>query len=351
LPNPYQNLPESAFWKSAVAARPPFDIAGLWDPKFRVKRNHKIATAGSCFAQHIGNALQDRGFNWYDAETAPVGLTPDSRAAYNYGIFSFRTGNIYTTTALRQWVEWAFGIKKPPREVWQQDGRFYDPFRPMIEPDGFASVKDVLASRQVTLEAIKRAVQDVDIFVFTMGLTEAWVNRADGHEYAMCPGTVAGEFDAKAHQFVNRDFDRVREDLKKAISIMRGQNPKLRVLLTVSPVPLTASASGQHVLTATTQSKAVLRAVAADCVAKSKFVDYFPSYEIITGAPFRSMFYAPNLRQVQPQGVSMVMDSFFADQTAKFGPLKSMGAPRTATPKNPGHDVRCEEEMLNAFAS
>ena len=38
------------------------------------------------------------------------------------------------------------------------------------------------------------------------------------------------------------------------------RTPKLRILLTVSPVPLTATAGDDHVLLATTYSKSVLRA-------------------------------------------------------------------------------------------
>jgi GSCFA family len=350
-PNPYQSLPETAFWKTAVAAKAPFEIRGLWEPKFRVLPFHKIATAGSCFAQHIGNALAARGYHWFDAEPAPTGLSDASRKEFNYGVFSFRTGNIYTAAALRQWLEWAFEIKQPPAEVWEQDGRFYDPFRPAIEPNGFASADEMQNARKTTLAAVKRAVLETDFFVFTMGLTESWINIEEGYEYAMCPGTLVGEFDPQQHRFLNHDFDKVRSDLKAALRILRRENPKLRIILTVSPVPLTASASGQHVLTATTQSKSILRAVAADRVEKSRFVDYFPSYEIITGAPFRSMFYAPNLRQVQAQGVALVMDNFFADQLAKFGPPKSRRV-KVAKPagKQEDADVTCEEEMLNAFA-
>ena len=43
-------------------------------------------------------------------------------------------------------------------------------------------------------------------------------------------------------------------------------NPKARLVLTVSPVPLAATASGSHVLPATIYSKSVLRAAAQESV-------------------------------------------------------------------------------------
>ena len=54
----------------------------------------------------------------------------------------------------------------------------------------------------------------------------------------------------------------VVRDITTSFDALRVINPDLRFLLTVSPVPLTATASGQHVLTATTYSKSVLRSAA-----------------------------------------------------------------------------------------
>ena len=350
--NPYVDLPAKAFWKTGVASKSAFDIRGLWSPKFKVLPKHKIVTAGSCFAQHIGRALAGRGYGWFDAEPAPAHLSEENCKKFNYGIFSFRTGNIYTAKALRQWMEWAFGVNDVPTEVWEKDGRFYDPFRPAIEPNGFESAEEVQKSREATLAALRRAVEQTDFFIFTMGLTESWVNADAGFEYAMCPGTVAGEFDGDKHKFVNQNFGDIMADLKAAIRLMRSKNDKLRFLLTISPVPLTATATGGHVLTATIHSKSTLRAVAGQVAAEHRKVDYFPSYEIITGTPYRSMFFEPNLRSVSPNGVALVMDNFFHDQEVAFGPVKKPKKAAGAGAKKPRkqEDIVCEEEMLNAFA-
>ncbi|WP_203234321.1 hypothetical protein [Burkholderia mayonis] len=47
---------------------------------------------------------------------------------YNYRVFSARIGNVYTAALLNQWVRWAFGVEAPSDEIWEQDGRYYDPF-------------------------------------------------------------------------------------------------------------------------------------------------------------------------------------------------------------------------------
>lgn len=362
--NPYYDLPSAAFWRTGVADVSPFSIKGLWKPKHKLSKRHEIVTAGSCFAQHIGKALAQNGYTWFNAEPAPDKFGDTLAKEYNYGVFSFRTGNIYTAAALKQWVFWALGKEASPQEVWEKGGRFYDPFRPAIEPNGFASAEEMLKSRQTTLEAIRRAVTDCSRFVFTLGLTEGWVNKEHGYAYAMCPGTLAGEFNPDLHAFTNFEYREIQTDLVAALRAMREVNPKIRVLLTVSPVPLTATASGEHVLTATTYSKSVLRAVAGEVNNKFPFVDYFPSYEIITAPAFRGMFYEPNMRSVHPDGVAFVMSSFFeclhssgmADTSEPVREV-AIAAPKRpkanrknrVTPDEGEDEVVCEEMMLDAF--
>lgn len=360
--NPYRDLPPKNFWRAGVADRSPFDIDELWVPKFPIRREDKVVTAGSCFAQHIGRALTANGFAWHDAEPAPPGLSEESRRRFNYGVFSFRTGNIYTAAQLRQWVSWAAGKSKCPKETWRRGERFIDPFRPNIEPNGFVSERELEVSRGGTLNAIASAVRDASVFVFTMGLTESWEHRS-GYSYPMCPGTVAGTFDAASHRFVNASYPEIIKDMTTAITMMRQINKDLRFLLTVSPVPLTATASDGHVLAATTYSKSTLRAVAGDLAARHDYVDYFPSYEIITGFPFRAMFYEANLRNVAPHGVDFVMRSFFRGLTGKYPDIGGgeasdpahgqrdapRGKARKTAAEDTDDDVVCEEELLAAF--
>lgn len=342
-----------------------FDISELWEPSFPIKRKGKIVTFGSCFAQHFSRALVKRGFNWLDAEPAPDGVGEAEARAHNYGIFSARTANIYTTSLFLQWTKWALGHEDAPKIHWEKDGRIIDPFRPTIEPDGFGSVEEMLASRQGTIEAFRRAIMESNLFVFTLGLTESWWDKDGGFEYPACPGTIAGEFDPDKHEFVNQQYPEIRENLVKAIKLMREAREKgPRFLLTVSPVPLVATNSGNHVLVATMESKSILRAVAGNVAKSLSGVSYFPSYEIVNSAPFRGSFFEPNLRSVNPRGVDHVMRTFFAglgmeDDTAQ-SPASAKAADKKGgkkkSPPKPANngdddDVVCEEELLEAFAS
>lgn len=356
--SPYADLPPTAFWKTGVAAHNPLQIQGLWQPKFSITQSDKVVTAGSCFAQHFSRALVARGYNWTNAEPAPPLMRESDAPNFGYGVFSFRTGNIYTARMLRQWLQMAFEVVPGNVEHWEQDGRFYDPLRPAIEPEGFASVYELKEAREGTFAAIRKAIREADVFVFTMGLTECWRNRKTGLEYAICPGTIAGTYDPEIHLFANQRFAGITKEMRRCLELLKEQNPELKVLLTVSPVPLTATASGDHVLTATSASKSTLRAVARELVEDFDDVDYFPSYEIITHPAYRGMFYAPNQRSVVPEGVDHVMKNFFADQSRAFPSDRKnvKAAPEEAAPVQQlevlksAEDLRCEEEALNAFA-
>jgi hypothetical protein len=349
MSHPYQALPESAFWKSAVSGRSIFDIANIWTPKHGIHRSEPIATYGSCFAVHIGPALRAHGYNWHVSEPPPYGLGEQNARSLGYNLFSARTGNIYTASLLKQWAQWACGISHPSEEeeTAGANGRYYDPFRPRVEPDGFESLEELKSSRAQAVRSFHASIIESRHFIFTLGLTESWRNLKHGYEYPLCPGTACGTFDASVHGFKKMSFQEIYEDLQSAVSIMRQANPALKFIFTVSPVSLVATYSGNHVLPATVESKSVLRAVAAELVSLP-FVDYFPAYELISSPVFRGVFFQGNQRSVHQAGVNFVMKHFFA----ALHPEDMVGdAGGLTPPEGRTTESRCEEELLEAFGS
>lgn len=353
--NPYDKLPPLAFWRTGVAEAGIFGLRDLWRSPWVLPQDARFATFGSCFAQHISRALKARKMGWIDGEPAPMGTPPELATLFNYGVFSARTANIYTAAQLRLLLSMAAGetdLSGP--EVWEDAGRFRDSLRPAIEPDGFASHAEAILSRQAMLRGLRRAAAQADVFVFTLGLTEGW-ESAGGQPYAACPGTLGGSFDPARHRFVNYRAAAIRADLEASLGLLRRINPEVRLLLTVSPVPLTATASGAHVLVATTYSKSVLRAVAGEMAEDDAGVDYFPSYEIIAGAPARACFFEPNLRSVAPQGVEVVMGHFFGGLNLT-GPARHAAEAEAARAADAAvatsieaEALVCEEAALEAF--
>lgn len=332
--HPYKNLPQISFWKTAIADIEPTNIEQLWKPRFSITRESKIITVGSCFAQHISRALKQNGFDWIDSELAPASLPEAERPSHGYGIFSFRTGNIYTAALLKQWARWATGAREASTETFHENGRYFDPFRPSLPPAGYASPEELFQARKATLAAIADAVRQADLLIFTLGLTEAWLNNK-GDVYPMCPGTVRGEFSAITHAFHNFSEQEIVRDISEAFDELRKLNPTLKLLLTVSPVPLTATASAQHVLVANTYSKSALRSAAGYLAQTREDVDYFPSYELVVTPPFRGRFFEKNMRSVSPEGVAFVMAQFFS--------AIGMNTPPLTRPPKQSDDTRAND--------
>jgi hypothetical protein len=345
--SPYDGLEPRAFWRASVAGRGPGRLRGLYDPRFAIDRTTRVMTAGSCFAQHVHRALKDRGYNVIEAEPAPEGVDPAVASRYFYGSFSARYGNVYTARQFRQLLEEAAGSHAPAHLIWTRDGQFFDALRPNADPDGYGSKAAVLAARADHLTAVREAAAQAEVVVFTLGLTETWEDRSSGTVYPSAPGVIADPPAGADIGFVNLGHDAVVKDVRAALGHLRALSPGIKMLLTVSPVPLTATASGTHVLVASTASKAILRAAVATLMAEDDGIDYFPSYEIITNPAARSVFYAANLRDPSPKGVSVVMGQFFS---AHEGAQASEAPVAKPTPKAQSEDednaVICEE-MLN----
>lgn len=324
----------------------------MYKPRYEIDREMRIACAGSCFAQHIGAQFKSRNFRFVDLEPPPPVMKQNDWHAFGFDLYSARYGNIYTPRQLVQMLARADGSLKPDETAWVDDnGRARDPFRPAIEPEGFESAKELERDQEYHLAQVSTLLDNTDLFVFTLGLTEAWECISDGVVLPTCPGTVGGVFDPDRYRFKNFSFLETLKDMQTFIELARSRNPAMRFLFTVSPVPLTATATDQHVLVATMLSKSVLRAVAGELYSAYDCVDYFPSYELVASHPMRAMSYMPNLRNVAPPGVARVMDVFFSSIRDAGAPqIEPQQSPKdSARPAKTKDDLVCEEEILETF--
>jgi hypothetical protein len=348
--NPYQDLPDYQFWRRAVERLPSADVNPVVNARFSLDRESKVATAGSCFAQHISRTLSKHGFNYYVTETADH-IASQEGTKRNFGIFSARFGNLYSARQLVQLFDRAYGQFLPSEQAWTRpDGKFVDPFRPQIEPDGFDSVDALQQSRAAHFAAVREMFENFDIFVFTLGLTEAWLSRADGAVFPLAPGVVAGEMDFERYEFVNFNVSDVVADLQLFIDKLKAVNPNAKIIFTVSPVPLIATYENQHVLVATTYSKSVLRAAAGEITKANLHCDYFPSFEIITGNYNKGKYFEDDLRSIKPEGVDHVMRLFLSGYANHTLAHKEVSASQQEilNEMSLANSVVCEEEAIDA---
>ena len=301
--NPYDNASGYQFWKEGVSNSDPGNLKDIHVPRWGINKEDNIVTIGSCFAQHIANWLRERKFNvpFYDTEENIKSLS-----------FSANYGNVYTVRQALQLVNEASKFGTIRKIGWKKEGGYIDAIRPNVFENPFATEDELWVARSNHISGVAEMIDKMDVLIFTLGLTETWNHKKSGTILPSPPGVIAGSYDEKEYEFINFSYPDVISDLdelcENLISMRNGRPFKL--LLTVSPVPLTATAENRHVLQSSIYSKSILRAVAGDFCSRNDFADYFPSFEIINNPAARSMFFNENLRSVKDAGVMVVMSAF-----------------------------------------
>lgn len=251
----------------------PFALPGF-EPSFSIEPGEKIFTIGSCFARNVENALIDRGFEIpsrdalrADPEFAAIG----PNILNNYGVPS-----IYNE------VMWGLGLKEfvqeenffPMGEDKYVDIHLNQSLRP-------ASLRTVATRRAAIRQAYSR-IRECKVVVITLGLTECWYDTRTGMYVNTPPRRkLIRDFPDRFELHVLK-LSETMEFLTKTIEAIRTHGrPDVRVIVTVSPVPLTATHRSVDVMVANMYSKSVLRVAAEEVVAAYDFVDYFPSFESV----------------------------------------------------------------------
>ena len=167
-----------------------------------------------------------------------------------------------------------------------------------------------------------------------MGLRNRW------SRILSAPGYGAGAYDPHKHLFHNSDVVENVAHLERFLELALQLNPRLRVLLSVSPVPLALTYENANVLSATTYSKSVLRVAAEALRQRHPQVDYIASYEIVANSGNGLTYFNDDRRNVSDAGVAHVMRSFFRN-FAPEPPALSLDRPAVAP-----HEDPCDEEHL-----
>ena len=268
-----------ARWQS-VADEFGGDVWPELNPSFKISSGQTIFTIGSCFARNIERHLVTLGCR---VPMEEFHLPPEEFHGSANGAM-----NKFHPPAFRQCLQWTAAI-------FDRDGRVtWSDCEPLAVDwgDGQAFDLDMGATSPVSRERfVERRQHIYDIFsqafsadclMMTPGLIEAWLDRRTGLYMHNPPMHRELLTDRSRWEFEILSYDQCEADLLAAIDVVRARNPGVKVLVTTSPVPMSATFSGQDVRTANAYSKSVLRAACGAVAMQRPLVDYFPSYESAT---------------------------------------------------------------------
>jgi len=233
-----------------------------------------VVSAGSGFARHLPDYLRRHKLAYIVTESAHPIVPRATALACDYGGYSARYGDIYTSRQLLQLVRRAYGRLAVAEDRWERDGRYFDPFRPTIQPRGFGSAREHDADRRQHLAAVRKAFGSASLIVVTLRDTTAWASRVDGAIYPVAPHQVLGARDADRYEEIELSAHDVVSDLTALLAELRERNAKVGLVLSVSP-ELRPEAGVRD-----RRSKAVLCAAMRD-MARLAGVEYFPAYELL----------------------------------------------------------------------
>jgi hypothetical protein len=280
-----------------------FSMSFCPQPDRFIRSTTKIASAGSCFAHEIGRALRAWGFNYFVTEPGPDHLSPDERWRRRYGQFSARYGLIFNAPSLRQLVERGLGLVELKPYIWKQEGVWRDPYRDALT---FESPDEYAADVPVFEAALARTLLEAEVFILTLGVNEVWYFKNDGTYLSRVPWRLMPALLGRKVLTVQENL----AELQRLRDVWMPFNPKLRIIVTVSPVPLLATfrSRERNVVVASCHSKSVLRVAAEAFAEANDNVTYFPAYEAVlygSRVPFRD-----DGRHVHPDAVQRVVAMF-----------------------------------------
>mmetsp|Transcript_23218 Transcript_23218/g.39867 ORF Transcript_23218/g.39867 Transcript_23218/m.39867 type:complete len:342 (-) Transcript_23218:10798-11823(-) len=273
-------------------------------PKFTLSKDMSFFLIGSCFARGLERILSIRGL-----DVRSVSSEFDNwETQYEKGS-ALGTTNRYNTASILNEFHWNVetdtGLEASTL-IQKSDGLYFDPHATQTIAPG--SLDDQMARRSIWSRMCSEIAR-VDVVVITLGLVEVWYDRETGVYMNAAPDPRLAAQYPDRFEFHILNYNDNMDNLERIYAILKGRNPGAKIILTVSPVPLLKTFSGQDVVIANTYSKNTLRAVAGDFVRGKPDADYFPSYEIAMHSD-RSIVWKEDQRHVNGPFSREIMNQF-----------------------------------------
>jgi len=304
---PFDRMKNSTLteWKRFPCQGYPDDINHYFNKREKIipliDKTTPVASMGSCFAGYIARYLNKHGYKYIRTERTPEDL------------FSARWGSVLSPPCIKQVFQysldkfepivphWKIKSTETKRVLWQ------DPFRSGI----LHSPQDYNEKIKIHRENSKIAITTAKVFILTLGMVEVWRDKRDLSTFSRVPPLHL--YDENIHEFHVLSETECFDDLHETYLLLKKHNPKCHLIISVSPIPLYATFRDDiDVVSASNNSKSVLRSSADRLIRLYEDIHYFPSFEYViygfhgTGGPWLEN----SPRHVKRSVVSTMMEFF-----------------------------------------
>lgn len=278
-------------------------------PTFQIAPNDTIFAIGSCFARNIEKALQDAGKRVLSREFT-LGEIGDA-LGQEANFF-----NKYSIHSILNEIRWALDRDSFPGKeiVYKLDDERYCDLQLGIAKLEYP-IEKIIEFRHSYLDAMAQVV-DADVIILTLGYVETWYDTKLRLYLNVSPPAPLLVKEPSRFEFRVLGYEEVLSSLEEFHSLISAIRTKpLKLLVTVSPVPLASTFRDMDVLVANTYSKAVQRAALDEFVRGKVGVDYFPSYEFVTLSNPTVAWSRGDYRHVSPDVVARIMSNVLVSYT------------------------------------
>jgi hypothetical protein len=272
---------------------------------FRIDRAATLFTMGSCFARGLERAAARAGMRALSLRTKRF-LGDEVVAGYV---------NRYNTASILNELRWAAG------EVYDERNLIDYGNGKSIDPHSHPVIRSVLPERAMELRrgltGYFAQIFFAKVITITLGLIEGWFDRETGMMLNLNP--IYGRDDPDGRKLVHGDrfefrvmsHDENMANLEAIYDLFKEKNPSAKLIVSVSPVPLSATFSHRDVAVANTLSKAMLRSCAETLIGRHPEIMYFPSYEMATLSD-RALVYEDDAIHIKQTFVDEIMRHFMS---------------------------------------
>lgn len=290
--------PHSVFTADRLVSHP---VQLKIQPGFQIAQSDRIFVIGSCFAREIHKSLSARRFR----------------------VGGESLGNKYSAFGILQTLRWALEGGFHERYVLPTtDGGWVDPHR--HPQKSCATAQEAVSAHTTSLEQAAAELREADVVIITLGLVEAWFDDALNVWLNDTPPIRKLAISPSRFRPMRTTHAQNRDALLEILNLLSQLRRDLRIVISVSPVPLYATFFGEDVLVANAYSKSTLRSVVSEAIAEFRAtshsaIDYFPSFEMVTLSLPRQVWRpahpdgAPDGRHVQSAFVGDVIIRSFIE--------------------------------------
>lgn len=242
--------------------------------------NSQILTFGSCFANEIRASLIGKGI------TSATLIIPEG---------------LNNTFALSSFIEWSLTGTRSEMAYWYDNDTERGALRWEAQEE------------QGHYAAMMKKTQG---FIITLGLSEVWRDRETGGIFWR--GVPDHLFSAERHELILSNVSDNADNIRNIYNLIQEHCGDRPVIVTVSPIPLTATFRQQPCLVADAASKSILRAAVEQVMQEGhKNLYYWPSFEVVRwlGAhlprqTFGTPDYSVDIRHVPREIVDTIVKLF-----------------------------------------